>query len=122
MSQRVFSLRDVPADEAEDVFSLLDEANIAWYQTAPSVWGLSSPAVYVYDAEQAIQARALIDQYQRGRSSAARASGEPIPRGFTGFLRSLVRDWLQKPVRMTALLLVIGVVLYFSIRPFMLLS
>ncbi len=120
MAQRIFSLRDVPADEADDVFALLDEAGIAWYQTAPSVWGLSTPAVYVYAASDAEAARALIDNYQRERSARLRESGALQQRGVAQLLRSLGQDWLQRPVRMTALLVIVGLVLYFSIKPFML--
>ena len=120
MAQRIFSLHDVPVDEAEDIFALLDDAQIAWYQTAPSVWGLSTPAIYVYQASDVAAARTLIDEYQRERSVRLRESGVTPARGAAALLRSLLSDWLNKPVRMTALLVIVGLVLYFSIKPFML--
>ena len=41
MTTLLLNLRQVPDDEAEEVRALLNEHRIAFYETTPSLWGIS---------------------------------------------------------------------------------
>ena len=56
----LLNLRDVPADEAEEVRALLDAEGIEWYETKPSLWGVSAGGLWLSDPDQQEQARALL--------------------------------------------------------------
>lgn len=72
MSKRLFNLRNVPDDEANDVRALLDQARLDWYETPASPWGISHGALWLKHAEDWKQAKALLDDYQRQRGESAR--------------------------------------------------
>jgi hypothetical protein len=106
----LMSLRDVPPDEADEVRALLEEHGIEYYETAPHWWGISAGGIWLPDDTQLAQARLLLVQYQRERVSRSRAEYRARRRS-----RDAPRiDF----VKLLLALAVIGVVLYFSIRPF----
>ena len=72
MSKRLFNLRNVPDDEADEVRALLTAHAIDWYETAPGPWGISAPALWLQDADAYPQARRLLDDYQQARREQAR--------------------------------------------------
>ncbi len=49
MSKLLMNLRHVPEDEADEVRALLDEHAIAYYETKPSRWGISSGGIWIAD-------------------------------------------------------------------------
>jgi len=71
MAKLIFSLRNVPDDEAEEVRRLLTEHGFDWYETSPGPWGISSAALWLRHASAHPQARALLDGYQRDRREQA---------------------------------------------------
>ena len=106
MAGPVFRLKDVPADEAEDVRNLLADKDIEFYETSAGNWGVSMPALWLRDDSDWDRARALIDEYQQQRADGLHRepdTGEFKP----GLLRVVV---------FTALAL--GV-LYLSVGPFL---
>ncbi|MBD9357232.1 DUF6164 family protein [Methylomonas albis] len=109
-----FSLRGVPADEADDVRQLLADNDIEFYETSPGNWGISTPAIWLYQREDLDNARQLFDEYQQQRALAqqalyrqTKAQGE-----YHGFLRHN----LNKPLRFLGYSLVIGLVFYVSVK------
>jgi len=76
MAVRLFKLRDVPDDEAEDVRHLLAEHGIDFYETYAGNWGIGTPAIWLKDESRLQQAKALIDQYQGERAIRMRAEYE----------------------------------------------
>lgn len=72
MSKRLFNLRNVPADEADDIRELLQREGLDWYETPPSPWGISHGALWLRDAAQWPRGKALLDDYQRQRGERAR--------------------------------------------------
>ena len=109
MRELLFHLRGVPDDEADDVRELLREAGIEFYETQAGRWNLSVPALWLSDASQLTEARALINAYQRERYK--RAQADPPP-------RSWLANLLESPVRVIVYLAVVGGVLYLSTMPF----
>jgi hypothetical protein len=106
----LFNLSGVPDDEAAAVRELLTDDAIDYYETSAGRWGISQPALWLRDATQLTQAKALIDDYQAQRFQQAQAN--PVNESLTA------RLW-HSPLRTLAFLAALTVILYFSIHPFL---
>lgn len=73
MSKLLLNLRNVPDDEADDVRAMLDGNAIEFYETRPSLWGLSSGGIWVTQDAAVAQAKRLMADYQQQRQTRARA-------------------------------------------------
>ena len=73
MSKLLMNLRNVPDDEADDVRAMLDAQRIAFYETRPSIWGVSAGGIWVTEDAAFADARRAMDDYQQQRSVSARA-------------------------------------------------
>ena len=73
MSRLLLNLRNVPDDEADDVRAMLDEARIAYYETRPSLWGISAGGIFVKEDAEIVEAKRLMAAYQEERGARARA-------------------------------------------------
>ena len=109
MSKLIFRLRDVPTEEAESVRSLLKENNIEFYETSAGNWGISLAGIWVVDNSQADTARNLINAYQQSLGEAFQHHDTP----------GLFTVFKAQPLKYILSLLFIGVILYFSIKPFL---
>ncbi len=69
----LLNLRNVPDDEADDVRAMLDALQIAFYETRPSIWGVSAGGIWVAEDAAYADARRAMDDYQRQRRDRARA-------------------------------------------------
>lgn len=116
MSVRIFNLRGVPDDEAEDIRELLTNHSIDYYETPPGNWGISMPSLWLKDDCQLDQARDLIDAYQVQRSAAARAEHTRLR--LEGKHTTFLGELKQHPLRIIGYVLFAFVVLYFSTKPF----
>ncbi len=63
-----FSLRGVPEDEAEDVRAILAEHKIAFYETSAGNWGVSMPAIWLYDEADREKILPAFNDYQEQRA------------------------------------------------------
>ena len=73
MAVLFFNLRGVPSDEADDVRALLATHEIDFYETDAGNWGMSLPAIWLYQEEDLLKARPLFDEYQEQRAQRQRA-------------------------------------------------
>lgn len=73
MAKLLLNLRHVPDDEADDVRALLEAEKIAFYETRPSLWGISAGGIWLHGNEAYPQAKHLLDAYQARRGEQARA-------------------------------------------------
>jgi hypothetical protein len=80
MSRLLLNLRHVPEDEADDVRAMLDAHRIAFYETPPSMWGLSAGGIFVREDADMAEARRLMADYQAQRSARVRAEYEAARR------------------------------------------
>lgn len=80
MSKLLLNLRHVPDDEADDVRAMLDAHRIAFYETAPSMWGLSAGGIFVTEDSDIAQAKQLMAGYQQQRRARVRAEHEAAVR------------------------------------------
>lgn len=72
MSRLLLNLRHVPADEADDVRALMREAGIAFYETRPSMFGISAGGIWLREDADEPRARTLLRDYQATRGEQAR--------------------------------------------------
>ncbi|HJR75216.1 MAG TPA: DUF6164 family protein [Luteimonas sp.] len=105
MSKLLMNLRHVPDDEADEVRALLDEHAIAYYETKPSRWGISSGGIWIADESEAARAKRLFAEYQAQRQQRARAEHEAARReGRAETFGTILR---QQPLRVLLTLLAI---------------
>jgi hypothetical protein len=113
MSKLLLNLRNVPDDEAAEVRALLDQHRIAFYETTPSPWGISSGGIWVSQPEQMDRAKALMSEYQAQRRTRVRAEREAALREGRGeTFGSLLRARPGYVIGMlAAILMVLGLTL-----------
>ena len=117
MAVRLMSLRNVPDDELEDICTLLDEHNIAHYETPPSNWLISAGAIWLNEPEDLQLAYKLLNDYQYQRSQNAR--DEYLNRKKKGEQEGILDRLMQNPVQFIIYLAFIIIILYFSVKPFL---
>jgi len=104
MSILLFRLNDVPADEAHDVRELLAAEGIAFYETSAGNWGVSVAAIWLYEDDDFVRARQLLDDYQQQRALTQRQLY--LQQRPDGFWRHNLKKPLQFLFYCAALLLV----------------
>lgn len=112
MAKLLLNLRNVPDDEADDVRAMLDGARIGYYETPPSMFGISAGGIFVRDDGQIAEARRLMADYQAQRRSRARAEYEAAVReGRAETFWSVLRaEPLRVLLRVLAILFLLGLV------------
>jgi len=113
----LFRLRYVPEDEADEVRALLEEHDISFYETSAGNWRISLPAIWLPDDSQLIEARQLLEAYQHQRYRKARQELEESKS--TGTQRTLWRNFIEDPFRVSLYLGLILLVLYLSLQVFL---
>ena len=116
MAKKLFGLRGVPEDEADDVRQLLTEHRIEYYETTAGNWGVSMPAIWLADEDQFPQAKKLIDAYEAERS--VRMRGEYEQQKKAGLNVSLLGRIKNDPVAYLVTIAFILFLLYIFIWPF----
>jgi hypothetical protein len=117
MPIKLFSLHNVPDDEAEEVRELLRSNEIDFHETPAGNWGISVPYIWLHDENELGKARALIDHYQKERLNRVREEYAQL--GRTGRHRTIGDVIRENPLRFIVYLAAIAVVLYFSTKPFL---
>ncbi len=112
MTRRVFSLADVPPDEAEDVRRLLRASAIEFFETPATLW-IFAGALWVGNDEDFARARSLIDTYQVER--AARVRNELMQSPPTS-------AWRERPLQVLLVILAVLGALALSALPYFLLT
>lgn len=118
MAKLLLNLRYVPDDEADDVRALLAAHEIEYYETRPSLWGVSAGGIWVrHDGDAAAAAR-LMAEYQEQRRTRARREYEEAKRSGGA---TFATEFRAHPLRTLVILLGIALVLALSAAPFVLL-
>ena len=117
MAKILFSLRQVPEVEADEVRDLLDEHRIDWYETSAGKFLISFPAIWLRDESQEPKARALLEEYQQQRLSKVRAEYAELEA--KGETETLLQRVISKPGPVLLALCAVCFILYISIKPFL---
>jgi len=73
MAKLLLNLRNVPEDEAAEVRAWLEQHGLPWYETRPSLWGISHGGIWLREDSDLPRAKALMADYQAQRGQQARA-------------------------------------------------
>jgi hypothetical protein len=117
MIVKLFSLKNVPDDEAEEIRELLTKNEIDYYETPPSKWGISAALICLKNKQQLEKASSLIAKYQTERAYKAREEYEKLKR--EGKTESIADRMKKAPVKIISYLTLIIIILYLSIKPFL---
>jgi len=116
MAKLLFKLNGVPDDEANEVREVLETNQVDFYETSAGMWGLSFAGIWLKDESQFDSARQLVDEYQQKRYEnavekrrLAEENGESTP-----WLVSI----FHHPLKITAVLFFVCLVLYLTVAPF----
>ena len=110
-------MRYVPEDEAQEVRELLEENDIAYFETHAGYWGISVPAIWAKREDQFDLARELIEKYQVQRTKHLRE--EFKIRKQRGETKTIWHSFLEDPIHFVIYIGMIVLVLYFSLRFFL---
>ncbi|NNF60507.1 MAG: hypothetical protein HKN06_04160 [Gammaproteobacteria bacterium] len=116
MAIRLYNLRGVPDDEAEEMRQLLQETDIDFYETPPGNWGISAPAFWLRDEAELERAKRLIDSYQAQRAASAQEQRRRLQ--LEGRQQTIFDAFKNEPLKMIIYVLAALVVLYLSTKPF----
>ena len=117
MPVRLYSLRHVPDDEAQELRELLNQHQIDYYETEAGNWGISAGAFWLRTDDQLDEAKQLIDAYQQQRVSKAREEYEELRR--EGKQRTFLDVIKENPLQLILYIAAILFILYFSLKPFL---
>lgn len=117
MPVKIFMLRNVPDDEADDIRELLTNHGLEYFETPPGNWGISSPAIWLNDETLLEKARSLIDTYQHERSARIREEYSKLK--LEGKHRTLLHVIRENPIRFLLYVAAIVVIIYLSTKPFL---
>lgn len=112
MAKLLLNLRNVPDDEADDVRALLDEHDIAYYETSPGFWNISLGGIWVREDAAFAEAKRLMGEYQAQRGARVRAENEAARRDGTagGFWTVLRNEPMRVLVAVFGILFAIALV------------
>ena len=119
MSRLLLNLRNVPEDEADDVRRFLDSGGIGYYETEPSLWGISGGGIWISNDADVAEAKRLMAEYQRERQARAQAERAEAKRNGTA---DTFADVLRtQPLRVVLTVLAIALLLGVTALPVLLL-
>lgn len=116
MASKLMNLRNVPGDELDDIYVLLDTHAIDFYETRVGAFGISAPALWLKDDSQLPQARQLLNDYARERALSARQRWQTELEA--GNRRTWVEMLREQPLRVVLYMALIAALVYFSLVPF----
>lgn len=103
MAKLLLNLRNVPDDEADDVRALLDDHEIAYYETSPGFWNISLGGIWVREDAAFAEAKRVMAEYQAQRAARVRAENEAARRdGTAGTFMTVLRN---EPLRVLSAVL-----------------
>ena len=94
----------------------MDEHKIAYYETTPGIWGLSFAGIWLEDESHYDQAKSIVDDYQATRYEKAVEQRKIAQE--CGELITWSQTLRKHPVKVTAVIVFVGIVLYLTITPF----
>ena len=116
MPELIFKLRNVPDDEAAEIHALLKENNIDFYETSAGNWGVSMPGLWLKTDHQLVEARQLIDNYQKERVSRIRAEYKKQKQEGTN--RTILDEIKENPLRFIIYMAIVVLLIYLPIKIF----
>jgi hypothetical protein len=120
MATQLLKLRHVPEDEKAELFALLEEHEIDFYETSAGNWGISMPALWLSNDAQLSEAKTLLKEYGEHRYSRMRSEYEQLKS--EGKARTFLDIARENPLQFVVYLSIVAALVYFSIVPFIAIS
>lgn len=117
MATLLIKLNNAPEDEVVEIRKLLDEHDIRYYETEAGRWGISLAGIWLPDESQLEQANDLLHRYQSERSIRVQQEYEEERR--SGNAETFWHRLMHSPLMVIVYLIVIVLILYLSLLPFM---
>ena len=117
MATQLVKLRNVPADELEEIYALMEAHEIDVYETSAGNWGISMPALWLRNDAQLEEAKVLLKQYEEERFSRMRSEYEELKKD--GKARTFLDIARKNPFKYIVYLAMILGLLYISVVPFL---
>lgn len=116
MTTLLLNLRQVPDDEADEVRALLETHSIPFYETAPSLWGISFGGIWLSNPDDLEQAKALLENYQQERAQQQRQ--KYLAAQEEGTAPTLGQRLREQPLRVLGVLIAVTALLLVTLVPF----
>ncbi len=116
MARLLFKLAQVPDDEAQEIRSLLDEHQIAYYETDAGLFRVGLDAIWLADGSREEEARTLIREYQAARAVRQQQNYAQLVEA--GQAHGLWQHFCAQPLRFIALIIAIIFVAGLTLLPF----
>jgi hypothetical protein len=117
MAKLLFKLNSVPDDEADDIRALLEQADIEFYETTSGNWGFGFAAIWLNNEDNLDQAQTLVQQYQQQRQENAKQNQQAAVE--QGLQFGLWQALKLSPIKITLVIIFVGLLAYFSTVPFL---
>jgi len=117
MAVKLFNLRYVPEEEADDIRKLLDDRGFDYYETPPGIWGISAPIIWLNDPDDLTIAKQLIEEYQDRRGIEMRE--KYAQQKAAGQTQNIIDRMIEHPIQFIFYTMFILFILYVSIWPFL---
>ena len=118
MAVLLLNLRDVPDDEIAEIREMLDQHQIAFYETEPNRWGISAGAIWIKEESESDRAKVLMAGYQAERKTRAQSDYETAKR--EGTLETFWSQMRKQPLRLVMILFGAAILVALSLWPFLL--
>lgn len=116
MAIKLFLLRNVPDDEAQQIRVLLEGHHIEFHETSAGVLGLGTAAIWIKSPGQLSHAKQLIAEFQSQRYLQARETY--VENKNLGQQVRFSDLFHQNPAKVIGYIVVVLMIIYISIRPF----
>jgi hypothetical protein len=120
MAKLLFSLRNVPDEEANGIRQLLDDNQIPYYETNAGNWGISTAGIWLNDGDDLPRARQLVDDFQQ--QYVAQQKRDYAQQKQAGTQTTFWLLLSRQPLKVILYLALVLAILYISIKPFLSLS
>ena len=116
MSVLLFSLRNVPDDEANAIRALLSANDIDFFETSTGNWGISAPGIWLKDTTRLERAKALLEGFQQSWTKAQKEKFRQLAQN--GEINTVFDRLKQNPLQVIIYIAFTLFILYVSIKPF----
>ena len=116
MAVLLFSLRNVPDDEADAVRVLLRGYDIDFFETSAGNWGISSPGIWLKDKTSHERAKTLLEEFQRSWTKEQKEKFRQLAQN--GETNTVFDRLKQNPLQVIIYIAITLFILYVSTKPF----
>ena len=116
MSVLLFSLRNVPDDEADAIRALLRAHDIEFFETSAGNWGISAPGIWLKDTTRQERAKALLEEFQQSWTKVQKEKFRQLAQN--GEINTVFDRLKQNPLQVIIYIAITLFILYVSTKPF----